>query len=108
MALLSKGVNIAITDADGNTVLHIACLNGESEENVLEILCCYFGTYEQNYGQDLNILLENRNNDGRGVIHIATMKNYVEVIRYLKDKGCNLNLKVRTEVASLLYSWLKS
>ena len=100
--MLSKGVNITITDAYGNTVLHIACLKGESETHVLEILSCYLGEYAEKCARDFKTLFQNRNNEGRAVIHIATRKNYVQVIRYLIVKGCNVNIKVILAISTEL------
>lgn len=97
--LLVAGAKASIRDRDGNTPLHLACLN--SDIKCVEALTAPFSageiqeynTYDIRVPQLLAPDLEQKNHDGEYCVHIAAMRNNIDILRHLVSRGANINAR---------------
>ncbi|XP_062593371.1 ankyrin-2-like [Saccostrea cucullata] len=77
--LLGKGLDIKCTRNDGSTVLHLCCLNSKID------MCKYLvNTYP--------FLLDVTDNNGQNALHDAAWSGNVEILKFLLDKGSDINI----------------
>ena len=78
--LISKGANIVAKDESGNYVIHYA-----AEGGLLPIV--QYLIEKQNIDKDIRGWKE------RTPLHVASIYNHIEVVKYLVSKGANKNAK---------------
>ncbi|XP_067655371.1 ankyrin repeat domain-containing protein 50-like [Haliotis asinina] len=75
--LVSKGCDLSIVDANGNNILHVACLGGNVD------ICKYLLSN--------NIVgIESRGQHNRTPVMLAANKGHKELFDFLVSRGCNL------------------
>ncbi|XP_061171283.1 putative ankyrin repeat protein RF_0381 [Saccostrea echinata] len=76
--LLKKGLDITRTIYDGKTVLHLCCRKGK-----IDLCECLVKTYSQlPYAKD---------NNGHSALHDAALGGNVDLIRFLLERGLDIN-----------------
>ncbi|XP_055298376.1 NF-kappa-B inhibitor cactus isoform X2 [Sitodiplosis mosellana] len=103
--LLVAGANASIRDGDGNTALHLACINGDMttvEALLKPITAAELKEYNQSAHQlpqsnasrrQFSIDLEQRNFYGENCVHIAAQQNHVEILKLLIREGADINAR---------------
>jgi len=79
--LMTSNVNPEILDCNGNTAVHLACYYGKLD--CLRILDSYVF---------LSNILDTINYDGLACIHIATISNHLNVLRFIVNNSKNVNI----------------
>jgi len=72
--------NDVYKDHDGNTALHIACINGNKE--ILEMLLLY-------YDGDVTDIT---NDNNRSAVNLAAHGGYVDLVKMLIEEGCHIDI----------------
>ncbi|XP_053685777.1 NF-kappa-B inhibitor cactus-like [Sabethes cyaneus] len=91
--LVLAGAELGIRDEEGNTALHLACLNNHSD-CARELLTTLNPLELQQFSttkipQDL----EQWNHNGKRCVHIAAERSNIEILRYLVNAGANINAR---------------
>lgn len=80
--LMAANANAEILDCNGNTAVHLACYNGRLD--CLRIFTNYVF---------LPKMFDTINYDGLACIHIATIANHLNVLRFILKSTKNVNIK---------------
>lgn len=72
--------NDVYKDKDGNTALHVACINGYKE--MLEMLLLY-------YDGDVTDII---NSNNRSALNLAAHGGYVDLVKMLIEEGCHIDI----------------
>ncbi|XP_062594182.1 uncharacterized protein LOC134255675 [Saccostrea cucullata] len=78
--LLEKGFDIETTRNDGQTVLHLSCMNGK-----LDMSNYLVNTYPH--------LLFVKDNNGENALHAAAWGSNIDLLKFLAGKGLNIKAK---------------
>ncbi|XP_066934318.1 uncharacterized protein [Clytia hemisphaerica] len=100
MALLRHGADVYITDRNGNNIIHQIIKNPDFDEShVLALIQIIFKELDELRIQALiNDESTSFNADGYSIIHEVVRKNYLEVLKYLRQSAkLNLNAIDRKE-----------
>uniref|UniRef100_A0A1A9Z1N5 Uncharacterized protein n=1 Tax=Glossina pallidipes TaxID=7398 RepID=A0A1A9Z1N5_GLOPL len=98
-ALLLAGASPAICDRQGNTALHLACRSGV-EESVLAIIAPFSedevaefsrAHVRHNVSTCISKVLEMRNYNGEGCVHLTAKLGFVNILRLLTSHGADIN-----------------
>jgi len=87
-SLFEAGANVAATDAEGQTLLHVACANDALPAAMLEVLL------------SLDIVLDARDGWGRTALWIAASGSRLDLVTVLLSRGADPNV-VTTKDSSL-------
>ena len=93
--LVVAGATTQITDQEGNTPLHHACSRGFMDcANMLLKPIAREEVQDQAVSSEqlqLHEVLDQRNHKGEHCLHLATFGKHYQIIRFLCDKGANMN-----------------
>lgn len=79
--LLSHGISTLVVEKEGNTPLHLACLNGR-DHNVELII-------RHEKANDSGSSLEKLNRSGMTPLHIAAQEGFPNIVKILLKAGCD-------------------
>uniref|UniRef100_H3DG45 Nuclear factor of kappa light polypeptide gene enhancer in B-cells inhibitor, epsilon n=1 Tax=Tetraodon nigroviridis TaxID=99883 RepID=H3DG45_TETNG len=86
--LMEKGASLELQDRDGNTALHVACQQGQTE---------MAGEMTRRVSpSQLAPILETQNWKGLACLHLAALNRQHQIISDLARKGANLNIQEGT------------
>ena len=110
--LMTSGASVDVRDSNGNTPLHVACREGDSNlvkclltpVSYLETLVNKYDIPYQRIPQDL----DRRNYDGLSCLHLAALNNHVGVMELLLKKGAKVNARDRRSGRSVLHHAVES
>lgn len=86
--LLKNGADVNLCSADGTCPLYLACQEGHAG-TVLHMLL------------ERNVDVDHRNNAGKSPLHVACLKNQIDIVKYLLIKGANINVRDNKENSPL-------
>jgi ankyrin repeat protein len=89
-SLVSKGVNVNVTDKNGRTALMFSSVNDH-----LEVV-----KYLVENGADVNAM----DNDGDGALIFSSVKGHLEVVKYLVENGADVNTMDNFGKTALMFS----
>uniref|UniRef100_A0A1B0AND7 Uncharacterized protein n=1 Tax=Glossina palpalis gambiensis TaxID=67801 RepID=A0A1B0AND7_9MUSC len=98
-ALLLAGASPTICDRQGNTALHLACRSGV-EESVLAIIAPFSEDEVAEFSREhinhnvstcISKVLEMRNYNGEGCVHLTAKLGFINILRLLTSHGADIN-----------------
>uniref|UniRef100_A0A1A9VRN8 Uncharacterized protein n=1 Tax=Glossina austeni TaxID=7395 RepID=A0A1A9VRN8_GLOAU len=98
-ALLLAGASPTICDRQGNTALHLACRSGV-EESVLAIIAPFSEDEVVEFSREhvrhnvstcISKVLEMRNYNGEGCVHLTAKLGFINILRLLTSHGADIN-----------------
>lgn len=84
-SLVERGASLHLQDRDGNTALHVACQQGQTE-------CVSHMTRDVSHSK-LAPVLHTHNWRGLACLHLAALYGQHEVMKLLRKKGAELNIQ---------------
>lgn len=84
-SLVERGASLHLQDRDGNTALHVACQQGQTE-------CVSHMTRDWGHSK-LAPVLHTHNWRGLACLHLAALYGQHEVMKLLRKKGAELNIQ---------------
>ncbi|XP_038165047.1 NF-kappa-B inhibitor epsilon [Cyprinodon tularosa] len=94
-ALMKKGASLELQDQDGNTALHVACQQGQTE--------CVTEMTRDLPASMLEPVLQTQNWRGLACLHLAALNRQQQIMKLLMKKGADLNIQEGTAGKTALH-----
>ncbi|XP_053696786.1 NF-kappa-B inhibitor cactus isoform X2 [Sabethes cyaneus] len=96
--LVLAGAELGVRDVEGNTALHLACLNSHTDcARELLTPLSPLELQQSNPALPASVKipqdLEQWNHNGKRCVHIAAERSNIEILRYLVNAGANINAR---------------
>ncbi|XP_028997560.1 NF-kappa-B inhibitor epsilon [Betta splendens] len=94
-SLVEKGASLELQDQHGNTALHVACQQGQTE--------CATEMTRYASSDELALVLKIQNWRGLTCVHVAALNRQHQILRFLIKTGANLNIQEGTSGKTALH-----